>query len=114
MSPEGGVSKEAREHGKVPNPRKAGSLERDQPLLLLTIPWSPARKWNVGSTSGRKGMRGSGREAGPKAAEEKALEGRTPRRARFGCRRLRAEAPVPLPGRSQPLESRPPGRKSWR
>jgi len=70
------VSQDARDHGKVQNPKKAGSLERGKPLSLLTIPWNPARKWNVGSTSGRKGRRGSDREAGPKAAEEKALKGR--------------------------------------
>jgi hypothetical protein len=37
-------------------------------------------------------MRGSDREAGPKVVEEKALEGRRPRRARFGRFRFRAEA----------------------
>jgi hypothetical protein len=39
------VSEDAREDGKVQNPRKAGSLERGKPLSLLTIPWNPAREW---------------------------------------------------------------------
>jgi hypothetical protein len=55
-------------------------------------PGAPPGSGNVGSTSGRKGKRGSDREAGPKVAEENALEGRRPRRARFGRPRLRAEA----------------------
>ena len=101
------MAKDACAFGKVRNPRRAGSLERDEPLSLHTNPWSPARKWTVGSTSGRKGKRGSVREAGLKVAEENALEGRTPRRARFGDNRLRADVSVPFPGRSQPLESRP-------
>jgi hypothetical protein len=37
-------------------------------------------------------MRGSDREAGPKVVKEKALEGRTLRRARFGCPHLRVVA----------------------
>jgi hypothetical protein len=71
--------------GKVRNPRRAGSLERDQPLRPHTIPWSPARKWTVGSISGRKGRRGLEWEATLKAAEEKALKGRKPKKARVRC-----------------------------
>lgn len=44
------------------------------------------------------GRRGSGREAVPKASEEKALEGRTPRRARSGRpARKRHGRPFPFP-----------------
>ena len=55
-------------------------------------PGAPPGSGNVGSTSGRKGMRGSDREAGPKAVKEKALEGRTLKRARFGRPHLRVVA----------------------
>jgi hypothetical protein len=52
---------------------------------------------NVGSTSSRKSMRGSDREAGPKATKEKALERQKPRRARFGGRcRLRQRFSFPF------------------
>jgi hypothetical protein len=68
------------------------SRERQAASAARKDPGAPPGSGNVGSTSGRKGKRGSNREAGSKAVEENALEGRNPRRARFGSCRLRTAA----------------------
>jgi hypothetical protein len=62
-------------------------------------------------------MRGSDREAGPKAAKEKALEGRMPKRARFGRPHLRvvvSRAPSRSESTSGVAAVRPAGRMEKR
>ena len=61
--------------GKVRNPRKAGSLERDQPLSPLTIPWSPARKWKRREHFRPEGHEGLGPGSRSQGGEGESLGG---------------------------------------
>jgi len=62
----------------VRNPRKAGSLERGQPLSPYAKPLEPRSEVERREYFRPKGQEGQDREAGPKAVEEKALKGRIP------------------------------------
>jgi hypothetical protein len=62
----------------VQNPRKAGSLERGQPLSPYAKPLEPRSEVERREYFRPKGQEGQDREAGPKAVEEKALKGRIP------------------------------------
>jgi len=61
--------------GKVQNPRKAGSLERDKPLPPLTIPWNPARKWKRREHFRPEGYEGLGPGSRSQGGEGECLGG---------------------------------------
>lgn len=117
MSPNGGASAEVREARRCKTPGGPAVSRETSRFHRSQSPGAPPGSGNVGSTSGRKGMRGSDREAGPKAVKEKALEGRMLKRARFGRPHLRVVAsrvPSRLESTSGVASVQPAGRAEER
>jgi hypothetical protein len=110
---DGGFLKRCPASARCETPGRPAVSRETSRFRCSQSPGAPPGSGNVGSTSGRKGMRGSDREAGPKVAKEKALEGRTLRRARFGRPHLRVAAsrvPSRLESTSGVAAFRPAGR----
>jgi len=81
----------------VQNPKKAASLERGQASVALKTPGASPGSGNVGSTSGRKGERGSNREAGSKASAGERLEGAKTQEGKVRRSSLRWRLSFPFP-----------------